>query len=99
MKDKVVAIMREEINAEPLSVRLSPIAVNQTIGHQVTMTREGNEKGIEKKSCALYHCNLFGQSPILILEECSVGKETIIHGVSRVLLCCTCMYCTEQQCL
>jgi len=49
VRDKVVAIMREEINAEPLSVSVPLIAPNQTIGHQVIMTREGNEKGIEKK--------------------------------------------------
>ena len=79
MKDKVVAIMREEIDAEPLSMRVSPIAANQNIAHQVTMTRERN-----KKSCALYHCNLFGQSPILILEECSV--EPLYMGKSRTTL-------------
>jgi len=51
MRGKAMAIVREEIDAGPFIMRASPIAANQTIYHQVTVTRKG--KGIEKKSCAL----------------------------------------------
>ena len=37
-------IVREEIYAEPFGVGVSPIAANQTISHQVTVTMKGKEK-------------------------------------------------------
>jgi len=43
VRDKAT-IVREEIHAEPLGVRVSPIAANLTISHQVTVTMEGKEK-------------------------------------------------------
>jgi len=36
--------VREEIHAEPLGMRVSPIAANLTISHQVTVNMEGKEK-------------------------------------------------------
>ena len=68
MRDETVAIVRVGNDAGAASVRAVAVAVNQTIGQQVTVIRAGIEEGTYRKwSCALNYCNFPDLGPVLDL--------------------------------